>query len=356
MSIKVPAVRQRHSLYGPTSPTLQKPVKPEPEILTSAVVETTPTPAPPFVAAKGLTAHMASRARSVSTHSNAEDMGHDATSTLKDREDSPVRFNAGSYNTISRERTISPPPRERAPIPPRSAYRPSLGQAITNTVHTSPALVPLKSDSSRQRRISAMPKPFLRPFPIRPQAQHTNSSNVIQRRASAMPTSGHPSLATLANRSVTAPPRSPSAAAILSPSSHASALHSAQAQTLRRPTSVQIRSDPTPFLSSIRPTITISSTPSFVHGTGRKSPATNASTVLHPSPSTGALRESASLQAPVPSKYLMSRKSMPAIGLPPPAPPPDIPLPPPPNMPLPAPPPTTPLPAPPISARQIFLA
>jgi len=164
-------------------------------------------------------------------------------------------------------------------------------------------------------------------------------------------------LATLASRSVTAPPRSPSAAAALSPSSHTSTLHSAQSQALRRPASVQIRSDPAPFLHSMRPTIAISSTPSFVPGTGRRSPpALHPSTVLHSSPSTGALRQEASLQAPAPSKNLMSRKSMPAMGLPPPAPPPDMPLPaPPPNMPLPAPPPNMPLPPPPTSASQSLL-
>jgi hypothetical protein len=169
-----------------------------------------------------------------------------------------------------------------------------------------------------------------------------------------MPTSGSPSLATLASRSVTAPPRSPSAAAVLAPSTHAPTLHSPQSQTLRRPTSVQVRSDPAPFLSSIRPAIAISSTPSFVPGTGRRSPpGVNAPTALHSSPRTGALGQEDSLQAPDQSKHLMQRQSMPPMGLPPPAPPPDMPLPaPPPNMPLPAPPPTMPLPAPPISARQ----
>ncbi|KAF2629085.1 hypothetical protein BU25DRAFT_420497 [Macroventuria anomochaeta] len=353
MSVEVPAMQQRHSLYGPTSPVTQEPAKAEPEILPSVAVEAAPAPLPPppFVAAKGLTAHIASQARSAS----AERSDDDATSsTGKGREDSPVRFNTSSYSALSRERTISPPPRESAPAPPRSAYRQSIGQPTSYTVQAPSPLAPFKSDTSRQRRISATPKPFLRPFPVRPQAQHANSSNAVQRRASAMPTSGSPSLATLAaNRSVTAPPRSPSAAAVLSPSTHASTLHSAQSQTLRRPTSVQIRSDPAPFLSSIRPTIAISSTPSFVPGTCRRSPpAMNASTVLHSSPSTGALRQEASLQAPAQPKYLMQQKSMPAMGLPPPAPPPDMPLPaPPPNMPLLAPPPNMPLPAPPASAR-----
>lgn len=342
MSVEVPAMRQRHSFYGPTSPTLQEPAKTEPEAAPAEVVEAAlaAPPPPPFVAAKGLTAHIASQARSA-------DEG-----TSKGREDSPVRFNAGSYSALSRERTISPPPRESAPPPSRSAYRQSLGQPQSYTVQAPSPLAPFKSDPSRSRRISATPKPFLRPFPVRPQAQHANSNNAVQRRASAMPSSGNPSLSTLAaNRSVTAPPRSPSAAAVLSPSTHASSLQSLQSQTLRRPTSVQVRSDPAPFLSSIRPAITISSTPSFVPGTGRRSPP--ATHVLHSSPSTCALRQEASLHAPAQSKHLMQRKSMPAMGLPPPAPPPDMPLPaPPPNMPLPAPPPNMPLPAPPVSPSQ----
>ncbi|KAJ4988481.1 peptidase family m20 m25 m40 protein [Stagonosporopsis vannaccii] len=347
-SVEVPATRQRHSSYGPASPTFQDLAKTEPEVSLPVVVAAASAPPPPspFVAAKGLTAHIASQARSA-------DEG-DASSASNQREDSPVRFNIGSYGALSRERTISPPPRESAPAPPRSAYRQSLSQSASYTTQNPSSLAPFKSNAARQSRISATPKPFLRPFPVRPQAQHANSTNPVQRRASALP-SVSPSLSTLAaNRSVTAPPRSDSTAAVTSPSSHASPLHSLQAQTLRRPTSVQVRADPAPFLASIRPSIAISSTPSFVPGTGRKSPP--AARVLHSSPSTGTLRQETSLQAPTPPKLLMQRKSMPAMGLPPPAPPPDMPLPaPPPNMPLPAPPPTMPLPAPPTNARQSLI-
>lgn len=359
MSVEVPAMRQRHSFYGPTSPTMQESRQPELEALPSAAGDaaSVPTSSPPFVAAKGLTAHIASQSRSVSPRPNA-DTSHQAAASnpAKDREDSPVRFNSVHYSTMARDRTISPPPRELAPAPPQSAFRQSVGDPPSHTAQAPSPLAPFKSNPSRQRRISATPKPFLRPFPVRPQAQHTTSTNAVQRRASAMPTSGSPSLATLAHRSVTAPTRSSSVAAIL-PSSHASTLPSAQCQTLRRPTSVQIRSDPAPFLASMRPTIAISSTPSFVPGTGRRSPpALHPNVVLHSSPSTGALRQEASLQTPAFSKNLMARKSMPAMSLPPPAPPPDMPLPaPPPNMPLPAPPPNMPLPPPPRYARQSFL-
>ncbi|KAF3051897.1 hypothetical protein E8E11_011329 [Didymella keratinophila] len=340
MSVEVPAMRQRHSFHSPTPPTLPELLKTEVEAAPAEVVEVAPAaPAPPpFVAAKGLTAHIASQARSVEE------------GTSEGREDSPVRFNSGSYRALSRERTISPPPRESAPAPPRSAYRQSLVQPQSSTVRDTSPLAPFRSNPTRTRRISATPKPFLRPFPVRPQAQHANSNNAVQRRASAVPSSSNPSLSTLAaNRSVTAPPRSPSAAAVLTPSTHASTLQSLQSQTLRRPTSVQVRSDPAPFLSSIRPAITISSTPSFVPGTGRRSPPN----VLHLSPSTGALRQEAAPSAPAQPKHLMQPKSLPAMGLPPPAPPPDMPLPaPPPSMPLPAPPPNMPLPAPPVAARQ----
>lgn len=354
MSVEAPAMRPGHTFYNPASPTLQETSKMEPEISPSVAVETTPVPPPPFVAAKGLTAHIASQVRSASSQPSAGRVeGPSTFSTRKGREDSPVRFNTGSYGALSRERTISPPPRESAPVPPKAAHRQANDQLATYTMQAPSSLAPFKSNPSRQRRISATPKPFLRPLPVRPQAQHTNSSNAVQRRASAMPTTGSPSLATLASRSVTAPPRSASSAAVVSPPSHASTLHSSSSQTLRRPISVQVRSDPAPFLSSIRPAITISSTPSFVPGTGRRSPpAMSAMTVLHSSTSTGALRQD-SLHVAAPTNHLAQRKSMPALGLPPPAPPPDIPLPaPPPNMPLPSPPPNMPLPVLPTSARQ----
>ncbi|KAF9693410.1 hypothetical protein EKO04_008809 [Ascochyta lentis] len=350
MSVQVPAIRQRHSFYSPTSPKFQEPPAAAPENLPPTAAEAVPTPAPPFVAAKGLTAHIASQARSVPSLSKTERMDQAAASvTDKNREDSPVRFNSSNYSTITGDKTISPPPREPVPALPQSAFRQSIGHPSPHTMQTPSPLAPFKSDPSRQRRISTTPKPFLRPFPVRPQPQHANGSNAVQRRASAVPASTSPSLATLANRSVTAPPRSSSAAAgVLPLSSHVATLHSAQSQTLRRPTSVQIRSDPAPFLSSIRPTIAISSSPSFVPGTGRRSPpALSTGRVLHSSPSTGALKQEASLQAPTLPKSLVSRKSMPAMGLPPPAPPPD--------MPLPAPPPNMPLPPPPTSARQGLL-
>ncbi|KAF2998967.1 hypothetical protein E8E13_007162 [Curvularia kusanoi] len=355
MSVEVPAMRQRHSFYGPTSPVLRESAKDEPKA-PSLVVEPTIAAPPPatFVAAKGLTAHIASQARDAADPRSG-----------KTREDSPVRFNAGNYSARARERTVSPAPRENAPTILKPSYRQSLNQEAANPVQNMSGLAPFKSDPSRQRRISATPKPFLRPLPVRPQAQHANSANAVPRRASAMP-AGSPSLSALAaNRSVTAPPRSSSAAAGPPNTSNPSSLASLQAQTLRRPTSVQVSSDRAPFLSSIRPPVTISSTPSFVPGSGRRSPPTlNAPAILHSSPSTGALRQEASLLVPGQAKHLMQRKSMPAMGLPPPAPPPDMPLPapppppkmplpaPPPSMSLPAPPPNTPLPAPPAFARK----
>ncbi|KAJ4359275.1 hypothetical protein N0V95_002286 [Ascochyta clinopodiicola] len=95
-SVEAPATRQRHSFYGPTSPKLQEDQIPEPEFIPHAAVEKVPTPAPPFVAAKGLTAHIASQTRSVSSQSNPEKSDQAAASVgVKDREDSPVRFNSG---------------------------------------------------------------------------------------------------------------------------------------------------------------------------------------------------------------------------------------------------------------------
>lgn len=109
-------------------------------------------------------------------------------------------------------------------------------------------------------------------------------------------------------------PRAPSYS--LTPAIHPPPQPATPQQTLlRRPTSLQIRSDPAPFLSARR------SNASY------RSSTTPVSTV----PAMNPYRQPVSLQTSMPTTVLP--------GLPPPAPPP--------NMPLPAPPPNVPLPAPP---------
>jgi hypothetical protein len=333
-SVEVPSIRQRHSFYEPLTP-------PTPKDLTRAAPDVSaPTPIEaakpaPFVAAKGLTAHIASQDRSKQ---------YGASVTAQIREDSPVRFNAGHYTFAPRERTISPPRRETAQIPPRTTPRQSVGHAPSfdsSSPHT--------YDASRQRRISATPKPFLRPFPVRPQAQHADPSQVLPRRVSSGIVTSSP--VALGTRSVTAPPRHFTANA----SPQSPAVSSPQPPPLRRPTSVQVRSSPAPYLSSVRPVRAISSTPSFVPGTGRRASSTSPSPTkpenrIPHSTSVGALNQEA--QAHTLPKNIMPRRSMPVLALPPPAPPPDMPLPPPPpNMSHPTPPPNMPLPpTPPMAA------
>ena len=344
----MPVKKQRHSLYSPTSPTvpeLGRPFAASPSLpLQPKSTNTIP--------------HIADAARSSPPQKLAEIAALQPETEVPTREDSPVRVDARTYSIPPRRDVISPPPKEPAPLPPPPAQRQSVIGMLPAPSTQQMSLFPsLTSETRTQRRISASPKPFLRPFPVRPQAQHTDGSMAVPRRQSSLtPTSAPAPLpfAINVNRSVTAPVRPPSAAS-MSPST---TLHSAHhpSQPLRRPTSVQIRSDPAPFLSSSRPVRAISSTPSFVPG--RR--ASNATSTQQPTarplqspPSIDALRQQALAQQ-TQQRNVVPRRSMPALGLPPPAPPPNVPLPTlplglptsaPPSMALPTPPPRVPLPA-----------
>jgi hypothetical protein len=269
---------QRHSIYGPTSPTLKQP-EPKLDVPTSA--SPTPQLAP-------LLCNPTNNARYSAQH--------------------PVRHSARSSSAPpARYGAISPPPQEPAPPPGRPQS-------------TIGALGPASAMRS-SRRLSQTPKPFLRPLPVRPQAQHAEGSVVVPRRYSSLAPAPAPiPLGIVINRSVTTPARPPSAQSAASPHLD-SAKVPASSQPLRRPTSVQIRSDPAPFLSSSRPTRAVSNTPSFVPGK-RMSTTPH----LYSSPSIPALRQQAAQRGVTP------RRSMPVIGLPPPAPPPNMPLPPPPPV------------------------
>ncbi|PSN71365.1 hypothetical protein BS50DRAFT_463994, partial [Corynespora cassiicola Philippines] len=287
VSAVTPSTPKRHSIYGPTSPTTKEPEKPESEVQESKLTTTPPQPA----------TRPASNVR---------------YSTVPPQTQLPAKFNLRSSSAPpARLTAISPPPRDPAPGPPA---RPQ------STLGSLPSAAALSTRS--ERRISATPKPFLRPFPVR--TQHSDGSVVVPRRLSSMSTG--PPLGIVVNRSVTAPVRPPAASNSTSPPIvNISPLPS---QTLRRPSSVQIRSDPAPFLSSSRPVRAISSTPSFVPG--RRASATPTPTSnLHTTPSIPVLRQQAQQQMAT-QKGITPRRSMPAIGLPPPAPPPTMPLPPPP--------------------------
>ncbi|RMZ71820.1 peptidase family m20 m25 m40 [Pyrenophora seminiperda CCB06] len=265
------------------------------------------------------------------------------------REDSPVRFNAPSYTAPPRGDVISPPPKDRAPLPlpPPQARQP-------HAASSSPAFVagpaPLYASTvidKSERRTSASPKPFLRPFPVRPQAQHGDSTSIVKRRQSSLSSPSLPlalPLPVKVNRSVTAPVRPPSAASNMTPISKPHGLQ-VPPQGPRRPASAQSR-----------PVIAISSTPSFVPGRRMSSmptPSTtktsSASAAHKPTLSVEMLRQMA-FQEQVQQKIIAPKRSFASMGLPPPAPPPTMPLPPPPppgNSTATAPPPPATLPPPP---------
>ncbi|KAF2279400.1 uncharacterized protein EI97DRAFT_448180 [Westerdykella ornata] len=266
---------QRHSFYGPISPT------------TSKTDQKTVVPA--------ITSGSNPAPTSASAPSPAPSSNSQLAPLLW-----PVRYGTRSSSAPpARHGVISPPPRDPAPPP---------GRRPLSTVDN------LNTTSAAAHRMSQGPKPFVRPFPVRPQQQHADGNLVLPRRVSSF---GPPPIALgiAVNRSVTAPVR-PSATTTSPTGSSDPRRTSSSSQPLRRPTSVQIRSDPAPFLSSSRtnngPVRAISSTPSFV-------PSKRASTIAPNSQSQQRLS-------------VVPRRSMPAMGLPPPAPPPNMPLPPPPPM------------------------
>ncbi|KAH7072162.1 hypothetical protein BKA63DRAFT_63828 [Paraphoma chrysanthemicola] len=334
--------RQRHSLYGPASPTMTG--ENRPNGVDSALSIKAPTskylqeavesPIVPFAGA---------------AHPLRPQLQTDTTTLAQavTREDSPVRFNSRSYSVPPRRDMVSPPPKDPAPLPPPSASRQSI---IGNPVPVqSAASSSPTSDPRGQRRISANPKPYLRPFPVRPQQQHADLANLIPRRLSSLnpPTGPAPlRLNVNVNRSVTAPVRPSPGSSNTTPVSGADTPQSATSATQpRRPTSFQTRTMPAPFLmSSTRPVRAIASTPSFVPGRRASNPPADDPPVLQSSPSTGALRSLALAS----EKSITPRRSTPSFAMPPPAPPPNMPLPTlPANLPLPPPPPTMPLPTPP---------
>lgn len=102
---------------------------------------------------------------------------------------------------------------------------------------------------------------------------------------------------------------------------------SKQQPALRRPTSMQIRSEPAAFLSTRRPM-----------GVSARNRSPSMEPPVRPSSAQPAAMHMAGLRFEGQPK-LMVQRSMPVMSLPPPAPPPNMPLPaPPPNMPLPPPP------------------
>lgn len=338
-TVSTPAKQQRHSLYSPTSPKASD--LGEASGSGPKVPAKDPEHTKRHSQFRNSIPHIADAARSAALQGSTDLCPEAAPAAT--REDSPVRIDDRSYSIPARRDAISPPPREPAPLPPQPARRQS---SITASPSFSSQPMTMFSsgtaDARFQRRISATPKAFMRSLPVRPQTQHSDGSMIVPRRQSSLTPTSAPAplpLGISVTRSVTAPARPPSAAANMTPTSNPINFHASfpPPQTLRRPTSVQIRSDPAPFLSSSRPVRAISSTPSFVPG--RRSPNAQAlapsARIVRAAPSIDTIRQQALAQQSQP-KSVAPRRSMPALGLPPPAPPPTMPLPTlPPNMPLP---------------------
>lgn len=350
-----PSEPQRHSLYGPTSPKMVETEQANnlrPMLLSSG---------PARRQSEGQVKTPVDAAARPSLHLQIEKGTTFSDPTrVSPLENSSGRPSARKHSIPPRTNAVSPPPSEPLPPTPVSAHRQSIvGHPPMLASHSEPK-VALTSDPRASRRISANPRPFLRPFPVRPQQQHKDNPDFIPRRLSSLTPSSTPAPLPLSinpTRSVTAPVATSSPAT--STTSPRTSLHSASqaSQSLRRPTSVQIRSDQAPFLSSTRPIRAVASTPSFVRGRHsfiQHSPATNSQSTLESGVATSGLRE---FRAQTQHKTITPKRSTAAIGLPPPMPPPDMPLPPPPapsngvssgpppNIPLPVPPPNMPLPA-----------
>jgi hypothetical protein len=309
-----PPPPQRHSTYGPTSPTVREtPISREPAPTVRVSRRESRSRLEPGVVVAPFESFIPPPVEVSATPAKRLTLGQLETQNL-------VRYSVRSSSAPpARKSVVSPPPREAAPTPP--AARP---QSIIGSLST----VASPSNHS-ERRTSLTPKPFLRPFPVRPQTQKADGSTIVPRRRSSLAPSGPAPLplGIVINRSVTAPVRPASAASrASSPPRNPNSIPTSppSGQQLRRPASVQIRSDPAPFLSSRR---IVSSTPSFVPG-NRASVAPAPITSLRESPSIPVLRGQGAQLGPL--KTVVPSRSMPVLGLPPPAPPPNMPLPPPP--------------------------
>ncbi len=366
-SSELPAKRQRHSLYActlPAGPGIENLSTTKPILLPKKP----PTPQA-LKTTENVTPHIVT-AQSAPLKIQTELMNPvPVTVPTETREDSPLRPNGRSYSIPPRVSTISPPPPHALPpMPPRSAPRQSMiGTLQADNQHPAVSASPPAPVSRAQQRLSATPKPFFRPLPIRPQAQHRDGSIIVPRRQSSLTPSSAPAplpLGISISRSVTAPARPPSEAA---GSNSTLPSHMAQAmaqplQALHRQSGAHTRSDQVPVLAPRR-VRAISSMPSFVPGRRSSNAPTSAPRQLQSPSSIDMLKQRSQSQSM--QKGIISRQSMTAIGLPPPAPPPNMPLPSlpshitpvvPSHMPPPVPPPNMPLPPPPMMATPKVLS
>ncbi|KAL5115117.1 hypothetical protein ACEQ8H_006953 [Pleosporales sp. CAS-2024a] len=372
-----PALRYRHSHYGVVSPRMaeQRPGAVDKRL---SVHEPATKATMPIPEATKWSYYNATRSTRPQIQTDVVPQAPvPAPTQLPAREENFARLDTLSYSIPPRSDAISPPPKEPAPLPPASVARrqSSFGAHLATVANTAPSPT---SDARSQRRISATPKPFIRPFPVRPQQQHTDQSRTAKgRRLSSYSPPAGPAplrLGMHVNRSVTSPVRPPSSSMNMGIKSNSQSYEVAEPASQPRRQSVQGRTSPAPFLlAPSRPVRAIASTPSFVPSRRTSNPPVPPPTPPTQQPSSSALREH--IPAQFEYKFVATRRSMPLIGLPPPVPPPNVPLPtlPPsslpsttalplrpsaatimdtsPNMPLSAPPPSVPLPPTPPQAQ-----
>lgn len=272
-----------------------------------------------------------------------------APRTIKNRMSFSRPFNlhtSHSYTPMPTIRSASAPP-DKIAIPAgqavstdtaESARPPSAVGSVLSTASPSPSPV---------QRQTPSPNPGFRPIPVRPTsfmpARRTSSlgptlpinvnpTPALKQRASQpqFPTQIPPQPATRPPTKILPPLPAPPPTTQLPPTPQQT--QSKNQPALRRPTSMQIRSEPVAFLSTRRPM-----------GVSTRGRSPSIETPVRPSSAQPprSQTEAANITGQ-PRLSVHPMRSMPVLGLPPPAPPP--------NMPLPAPPPNVPLPPPPTSA------
>ncbi|KAF1912853.1 hypothetical protein BDU57DRAFT_458221 [Ampelomyces quisqualis] len=327
---------QRHSLYAPVSPTMAdvarlKPTDSGLSIKESVMLRTMETRE---------YASLPSTKDARPTHSQAEPkLDVQAPIQPPVREDICTQSSAHSYNIPPQRDVVSPPPKELVLLPPVSASRQSIIAASPNAAMAAPNGPSPPPDVRAQRRGSANPKPFLRPFPVRPQQQHTDKLKGASRRLSSTTPSSGPAtflLSVNVHRSVTAPASPPSVSVNSGPTSHPRSFSMIGQGEVKL---LQTRTSPAPYLlSTSRPVRAVVSTPSFVPSRRTSNPqAASSELTSTQSPRSNSASMGAQPQLQVEHKFVAPRWSIAAIDLPPPVPPPNMPLPNlPPSMPLPS--------------------
>ncbi|OJD32016.1 peptidase family m20 m25 m40 protein [Diplodia corticola] len=273
-----------------------------------------------------------------------------APRTIKNRMSFSRPFNlhvSHSYTPMPTIRSASAPP-EKMAIPAGQAVSTDTAESVCPPSTIGSLAYASNPSANSTQRQTPSPNPGFRPIPIRPTTfmparrisslgptlpVNVNPTPALRQRASQpqLPTQTPPQLTTRPPSKTLPPMRSPPPTLQLPPTPQQP--QSKQQPALRRPTSMQIRSEPAAFLSTRRPM-----------GVSARNRSPSLEPPVRPSSARPSSAQAESTRFPGQVRFSVHQmRSMPALGLPPPAPPP--------NMPLPAPPPNAPLPPLPSSDR-----